>query len=184
VLLLGSQSCAFFLGPRILPVDSLDLTDEPHPRFSVQGHILSVGGDGLRITWDNPSSPVNLRSPHGLAFLHALDRGHGDAWRAANKRSRKPGEPSRCFCRDRDAWFSFSNPLSGNDSQTQGNQFPFRPICKVRCSHRFILSSWVDSFKFRWRETKIACLSCPLSFYFWSNVSSSVHCFLLVTFFL
>jgi hypothetical protein len=45
----------------------------------VQGPILSVGGDGLKITWDNPSSPVNLPSPHGHAFPRAFDRGHRDA---------------------------------------------------------------------------------------------------------
>jgi hypothetical protein len=28
-------------------MDSLDLTDEPHPRLPVQGHILSVGGDAI-----------------------------------------------------------------------------------------------------------------------------------------
>jgi hypothetical protein len=28
-------------------MESLDLTDEPHPRLSVQGHILSVCGDAL-----------------------------------------------------------------------------------------------------------------------------------------
>jgi hypothetical protein len=26
----------------------LDWTHEPHPRFSVEGHILSIGGDALR----------------------------------------------------------------------------------------------------------------------------------------
>jgi len=26
---------------------SLDLTDDPHPRFLVQAHILSTGGDAL-----------------------------------------------------------------------------------------------------------------------------------------
>jgi hypothetical protein len=28
-------------------MDSLDLTDEPHPTFLVQGHILNIGGDAL-----------------------------------------------------------------------------------------------------------------------------------------
>ncbi len=28
-------------------MDVLDWTDEPHPRFPVQGHILSIGGDAL-----------------------------------------------------------------------------------------------------------------------------------------
>jgi hypothetical protein len=30
-----------------LPVDSLDLTHEPHPRFPLEGHILNIGGDAL-----------------------------------------------------------------------------------------------------------------------------------------
>jgi len=47
ILIHGSESCGYFQGPRTLPVDSLDLTDEPHPRFLVQGHILSIGGDAL-----------------------------------------------------------------------------------------------------------------------------------------
>jgi hypothetical protein len=29
-------------------VDTLDLTNEPHRRFVVQGHILSTGGDTLQ----------------------------------------------------------------------------------------------------------------------------------------
>jgi len=44
----GSESCKSCQGPSSFPVDSLDLTYEPHPRFPVQGHILSVGGDALR----------------------------------------------------------------------------------------------------------------------------------------
>ncbi len=45
----GSERCAIFQGPSSLPVeDSLDLTHEPHPRFPVQGHILSIGGDALK----------------------------------------------------------------------------------------------------------------------------------------
>ncbi len=28
-------------------MDSVDLTLEPHPRFLVQAHILSIGGDAL-----------------------------------------------------------------------------------------------------------------------------------------
>ncbi len=47
ILIHGSESCAYFQGPRSLPVDSLDFTDEPHPRFLVQGHILIIGGDAL-----------------------------------------------------------------------------------------------------------------------------------------
>jgi hypothetical protein len=30
-------------------VDSLEWTDEPHPRFPGQGHILSAGGDALSV---------------------------------------------------------------------------------------------------------------------------------------
>jgi len=44
----GSESYAYFQGPSSLPDDSLDsTTDEPHPRFLLQGHIVSVGGDAL-----------------------------------------------------------------------------------------------------------------------------------------
>jgi hypothetical protein len=32
-------------------MDSLDLTNEQHPKFSVQGHLLSVDGDALITTW-------------------------------------------------------------------------------------------------------------------------------------
>jgi len=50
-LLLGSSRalkvCAFLQGPSSLPVDSLGSTDEPHPRFPEQGHVLSVGGEAL-----------------------------------------------------------------------------------------------------------------------------------------
>jgi len=38
----------FLRGPSNLPVNSLDLTPEPHPRCPLQGHILSMGGDDLR----------------------------------------------------------------------------------------------------------------------------------------
>jgi hypothetical protein len=43
----SSESCAFFQGHNSLLLDSLDLTAVPHPRFPVQGHILSIGGDVL-----------------------------------------------------------------------------------------------------------------------------------------
>jgi hypothetical protein len=36
-----------FTGFYWIPVHPLDLTNEPHPRFLVQGHILSVAGDAL-----------------------------------------------------------------------------------------------------------------------------------------
>ncbi len=56
------ESCAFFQGPKSLLVDSLDSTDEPHPRFPVQGYILNVGEDALKDpttqvwqTWSNTS---------------------------------------------------------------------------------------------------------------------------------
>jgi hypothetical protein len=45
----GSKSCAFLQGPSRRPADSLALTDEPHQRFSVQGRILSVGGDAFNL---------------------------------------------------------------------------------------------------------------------------------------
>jgi hypothetical protein len=47
-LFLGSERCESCQGPSSFPVDSLDLTNEPHPRFPVQGRILSFGGDALR----------------------------------------------------------------------------------------------------------------------------------------
>jgi len=43
----GSETCACFQGPSSLPVDSLDPTDEPHPRCTVQARIVSIGGDAL-----------------------------------------------------------------------------------------------------------------------------------------
>jgi len=48
-LLQGYESCTFFQGPSTLPVDSLDLSHELHPRGVVQGHIVSVGGDALNM---------------------------------------------------------------------------------------------------------------------------------------
>ncbi len=55
-LFLGSASCAIFQGRGSLRVYSLDSTDEPHLRFAVQGHILSVGGDALTYTKQTTSS--------------------------------------------------------------------------------------------------------------------------------
>jgi hypothetical protein len=43
----GSENCAYFQGPSNLLVDSLDPTDEPHPTFTVQACIVSIGGDAL-----------------------------------------------------------------------------------------------------------------------------------------
>jgi hypothetical protein len=43
----GSENCACFQGPNILPMDSMDPTDEPHPRFTTQACIVSIGGDAL-----------------------------------------------------------------------------------------------------------------------------------------
>ncbi len=45
----GSESCAFLQGPSRRPADSLALTNEPDIRFSVQGDILSVGGDAFSL---------------------------------------------------------------------------------------------------------------------------------------
>jgi hypothetical protein len=39
-------------------VDLLDLTDEPDPRFPVPGHILSVGGDALKMGTTRASNPM------------------------------------------------------------------------------------------------------------------------------
>jgi hypothetical protein len=47
----------------MVPMDSLDSTHEPHPRFSVQGPILSVGGDGLKTTWACISACFRQRTP-------------------------------------------------------------------------------------------------------------------------
>ncbi len=44
-LLHGSESCGSFQGPAVFQPSGF--TDEPHPRFPVQGHILRVGGDAL-----------------------------------------------------------------------------------------------------------------------------------------
>jgi hypothetical protein len=54
VLLKGSSITAaavvhFFRGHSNVPVDPLDLTPVPHPRFFVQGHILSTIGDALKL---------------------------------------------------------------------------------------------------------------------------------------
>jgi hypothetical protein len=58
-LIQGSESCTCFQDPRNLPVDSLDLTDEPHRRFLVQGHVLSVGGDALMALYAKGSGFLN-----------------------------------------------------------------------------------------------------------------------------
>jgi hypothetical protein len=42
-----SRVSSGFTGFYWIPLDPLDLTDEPHPRFPVQGHTLSGGGDAL-----------------------------------------------------------------------------------------------------------------------------------------
>ncbi len=58
-LIQGSESCPSFQGPRTLPVDSLDLTHEPHPRFLMQGHILRLGGDALMALYTKGSGFFN-----------------------------------------------------------------------------------------------------------------------------
>jgi hypothetical protein len=40
-------------------VDSLDLSVEPHTRFLVQGHILTVGGGALMALYANGSGFLN-----------------------------------------------------------------------------------------------------------------------------
>jgi hypothetical protein len=53
----GSSSTAalhFFRGHSNLPVDPLDFTAIPHPRFLVQGHILSTIGDALMLLLQLP----------------------------------------------------------------------------------------------------------------------------------
>ncbi len=52
-------------------MDSLDLTDEPHPRFPVHGHIgMSVGGDAPMslIVWLVIDSKRNINLCMG--FVH------------------------------------------------------------------------------------------------------------------
>jgi hypothetical protein len=44
-LLRGLGRCASFQDHSRLPVDPLDMTVAPHPRFPVQCHKLSTGGD-------------------------------------------------------------------------------------------------------------------------------------------
>jgi hypothetical protein len=69
----GSESGVFFQGLSILPGESLDLTHEPHPRFPVRGHRLSIGGDALRIlkSFDFTNlfyktlATMELYTPHG-----------------------------------------------------------------------------------------------------------------------
>ncbi len=63
----GSKICHFLQGSSSLPVDPLDWTDEPHPRFLVQGHILSIGGDALtKVPWSTsvtyPVDPPSFMS--------------------------------------------------------------------------------------------------------------------------
>ncbi len=58
VLLKGSSSTAavvhfFRVKSSSLPVDPLDLTHAPNPRFLVQGHILNIGGDALIVATSN-----------------------------------------------------------------------------------------------------------------------------------
>jgi hypothetical protein len=43
------EAVHFFKFRASLPVDPLDMTAAPHPRFPVQGHILSTGGDAVSI---------------------------------------------------------------------------------------------------------------------------------------
>ncbi len=50
----SSERYAFSQGYSSLLVDPLDLTAAPHPRFPVQGHILSAGGDALREPLPHP----------------------------------------------------------------------------------------------------------------------------------
>jgi hypothetical protein len=47
-ILQGFDRCAVFGDYTSLPADPMDLTAVPHPRFSVQVHVPSAGGDALR----------------------------------------------------------------------------------------------------------------------------------------
>jgi hypothetical protein len=44
--------CAFFQGHSSVPVGPPDMTAAPHPKFPVQGHIVSTGGAALRPVGD------------------------------------------------------------------------------------------------------------------------------------
>jgi hypothetical protein len=62
----SSEICAFFQGHNSLLLHSLDLTAVPHPRFPVQGHVLSIGGDVL-----TASSPdMNAQSFQWIPGCH------------------------------------------------------------------------------------------------------------------
>ncbi len=52
-----------------VPVDSLHLIDEPHPKFIVQGHILSSGRDALRQS-DSAGEQRNIKPHQVLAVPH------------------------------------------------------------------------------------------------------------------
>jgi hypothetical protein len=64
----GPGTCAFFQNHSSLPVDSLDMTTAPQPRFLVQGHILSTSGNALRV-W---MSSLFITNPEGFAFSAAF----------------------------------------------------------------------------------------------------------------
>jgi hypothetical protein len=55
-------------GPRSIPVDSLDLTAQPHPRFLVHGRILSVGGDALMALYAKGSHNQGFLTLHLLSI--------------------------------------------------------------------------------------------------------------------
>jgi hypothetical protein len=60
--LLDPGRCTFFQGHISLPVDPImDVTTAPHPRFPVQGHILSTSGDALSFIYSEWSQ-IELRA--------------------------------------------------------------------------------------------------------------------------
>jgi hypothetical protein len=62
------ESCVFWRSH--LRVDSPDWTGEPHPRFPVQGHILSIGGDALKQSF-NVALALGIQTL-AKTFIHTL----------------------------------------------------------------------------------------------------------------
>ncbi len=99
----------FFRGHSNVPVDPLDLTPVPDPRFLVQGHILSTIGDALKLLLQLPqllltsaSDLTHAPHPRFLVEGHILNIG-GDAFIVATSNcwQNKLDEILRKLCRER-----------------------------------------------------------------------------------
>jgi len=66
------HSSRYFQGHKGLPMDSLNLTNEPHLIFSVQGHILHGGGDAQYVTLDNKIKCLSLACFFGATLSMKL----------------------------------------------------------------------------------------------------------------